>query len=117
MILEFQSALTQFYNMFGVPAYRNVAIDTAGFPFVIYNVGIPTFAEKTTQGFTVYSSDASFMELIAVAEKIEELLPVTIETENGFVQIYKGDPFIQDTSDDDIYSFFVNIEIMNNIRS
>ena len=110
-------ALHNFWNGFGLPAYdENTVPDDAAMPRITYSVSMDSIGDSVLLNASIWYKSTSWAEASKKAEQIAqaivEMIPPTIEIDNGRLYLYKGTPFAQRMSDDDdtIRRIFLNVE-------
>lgn len=114
------TALYSFFADFGVNAYRGQAEQSALFPYIVYNVQQTGFNQTLPFGFNVYTQSSSYSALNAILEKVEGKVPesgLIVPIVGGNIILYRGDPFVQDKTDEDptIKAAYINLELQTNI--
>lgn len=98
-------ALHKFYNSFGIPGYEenSVPVD-AKMPYITYNVVTNGLSDNNTPLLCnlYYKSDS----WVAINKKTEEIsnrlrFGEKLATEQGFIILYRGDPFTLNVAEND----------------
>lgn len=116
-----EAALSNFWSMFGLPAYEENAVpsgeDGAEFPYITYQVVTDSFGNDVALTGSVWYRSTSWKEANAKAQEISDKIGlggVTLACDGGIIWIRRGDPFAQsmgDDSDDLIKRKHINIVI------
>jgi len=72
--------------------------------YISYSADVGNFNEDYIQAITIYSKSTGYTNVMAIVDAIENAIKedgTKIETEWGYITIYKGSPFYQDKEDED----------------
>lgn len=103
-----ESALYNFWNDFGIPAYEENAVfvleKAPEFPYITYEVQTDSFDGGTLSlSASLWYRSTSWTDINAKKRKISERLGrngVIISCDNGGIWITRGSPFAQNMGDD-----------------
>lgn len=111
-----ESALYNFWSMFGIATYEENAVPTdAKFPYITYQVVTDSFGNEVALTASVWYQSTSWVEANAKAQEISNTLSrggLTIACDGGVIWLKRGIPFAQsmgDESDDLIKRKYLNI--------
>ena len=113
------TALTTFWNSFGIPAYdENAVPDGATFPRITYNVSVDGLGRPVFTSANVWYHSTSWKEISLKVNEIEKRLitmhPPALQVDEGRVYITKGTPFAQrmgDPENDMIRRVYINLSV------
>lgn len=111
--IQVMKGMNQFFNSIADSYVSgNVPID-AKYPYLTYSVETSSFDVEGNFTVRVWTRSESYLKMAELSSKVEEkvedgILPLP---DGGYFYIYKGDPFIQITPDEDplIKSALINI--------
>lgn len=108
-------ALHNFYSSFGIPAYEENSVpDNAKLPYITYEVITSEFdAEKVAISCQIWSKSNSLKELNTYTEALSEALRLgaKLQCEDGYIMLYRGEPFAQTrpTGERSVKAKYINI--------
>lgn len=108
-------ALYSFYSGFGIPAYEENSVpDDAKMPYIAYEVITGSYdAENIALSCQIFFKDTSLAAIDRITEKLSGELSggKKIPCDTGYIVLYRGSPFAQNTStgDKSVKSKYVNI--------
>ena len=101
-------ALDEFWNSFGLPAYKQKTINPdAKLPYITYEVATGSLGDTLSLNASIWYRTTSWKPLYekanAIAQYLYEMEPVTKKIDGGRMYITKGNPFTQemDNEEDD----------------
>ena len=108
-------ALCNFYNSFGIPAYEEFSVsEKATMPYIRYEVITSSFdSENTALSLQIYYKSETLTKIDAMTEKLSESLRngKTLKCDEGFIVLYRGEPFAQnvESGDKSVKCKYINI--------
>lgn len=98
-------ALHKFWSGFGLPAYDQFTVpDDAQMPYITYSVSEDSFDRQVYLNGSLWYRSPSWEDIEQKSYEIARFIKiggVVINTDDGFVWIYRGSPFAQRMSDID----------------
>ena len=121
-------ALYAFFSGFGLPAFTEYDVpdefpDEHGVmqkvkpPYITYQVVEPDWMDSAPLYARIWFRDTGYVAINAVADAIKEAVGggITLPTENGFVMLTKGTPFMQNMpmeGDDTLKVVYLLLSVM-----
>ena len=96
-------AINSFWSGFGIPAYDETSVpDDAAFPYITYNAAVGEFEHIIQLTASVWYRSSSWADISNKVDEISEsIYPYKLlRVDNGYIYIYKGDPFAQRMADE-----------------
>lgn len=101
-----EEAIAQFWNSFYIPAYDESTVPTgAKFPYITFSVKTDSIDNVVMASASLWYKSYSWIDIDnmakAIARKITQMYPPSIEIDGGRMYITKGSPFAQRVADSD----------------
>lgn len=96
-------AIQSFWSGFGIPAYDETSVpDDAVYPYITYNAAVGEFEQMTQLTASVWYRSSSWEGISNKVDEISEsIYPYKLlKVDDGYVYIYKGNPFAQRMADE-----------------
>lgn len=114
MIVDVASALYAFFSGFGIPTYTtNNVPETAVLPYLTYDFTVSKTLASTPLGARLWWEGTLPRAMLEKADEIGARIGAGIQIPcgNGYLWMYKGEPFVQAIADEDerISTLYLNI--------
>lgn len=113
-----ESALHEFWNGFGLPAYEeNSILKDAKLPYITYEIMTDSLSDYTVSlTAQIWYKTNSWKDINEKTEQISQMLSsgVKLKCDTGYILLYRGSPFAQnrtDPSDNTIKGKLININV------
>lgn len=107
--------LCKFYNSFGIPAFEEFSVpEKAEMPYIKYDVVTSSVdSESTALSLQIYYKSNNLIKIDDMTEKLSKALRsgVTLPCDEGYIVLYRGEPFSQnvDSGDKTVKCKYINI--------
>lgn len=114
MIVDVASTLYAFFSGFGIPAYTtNNVPETAVLPYLTYDFTVGKTLTSAPLGARLWWEGTLPRAMLEKADEIGARIGAGIQIPcgNGYLWMYKGEPFVQPIADEDerISTLYLNI--------
>jgi hypothetical protein len=115
--MDKQQGLWAFWSMVGIPAYAEGQVPKdAEFPYITYQKLHGDFESQVYPMGTIWTRDSSWEQADSYENQISQILEggQQIEIDSGYIQIDKGNPFSQQTGDDNdelVKGYRINLQV------
>lgn len=100
-----EQAIHNFWSSFALPAYdENSVPDTAELPYITYSLSYDAFGNNVPMVAKIWQRSMSWQFLTDKVHQIFDAISdggKNLQTDSGFVKIYRGTPFYRRESDDE----------------
>ena len=108
--------INEFWNSFGIPAYDMYTVPTgAQMPYITYEYAEDNLDNVVMLSASVWYKSTSWVAVTGKAAEIAEYIGngKILKTDEGYIYIARGTPFIQRLSDTDdtIRRIYINIQV------